>query len=458
MATHSNALSRNSSGSKKTSLGARDPVTARRIKLAMLLMLVLLLLVALPRKARAQSVAGSNQVSEQSADWATATGQLANNIFAITGPSAVSVAVENRSSLSTQEASEVADLIAARLRSAGARLSTPAGAAYRASITISEDVHGFVLASATTTSSGAPSVQIVQAPRLAAPAEAVSQVSLRKHLLLTANQRILDAQFLNGQAYVNGVPQRTLVVLEPQRVTVYVKQGEGQWQRTGSADLVSHHPLPRDTRGRLWTRADGFDAYLPGMVCSSSSLAPLAVACRESDDPWPVDGFYNAARNYFTRGLDDFSDVATKFYSAAIFFVSRTDQGHILFTTASGVYRSEGNQPVPLSALNWGSDIALLFTTKTGVPEQNACASFHVLATSNLDYSAPDSLRAYELEGQGLENAMGRRVFAASDALEFPGPITALWSDINQTAVIAITHNLETGSYEAYSITASCLQ
>lgn len=165
---------------------------ARRIKLAMLLMLVLLLLLALPRKARAQSVAGSNPVSEQSADWATATGQLANNLFAITGPNAVSVAVENRSSLSTPEASEVSDLIGARLRSAGARLSTPAGAAYRVSITISEDVHGFVLTSLTTTSSGVPSVGIVQAPRLVAAAEAVSQVSLRKHLVLTANQRISE--------------------------------------------------------------------------------------------------------------------------------------------------------------------------------------------------------------------------------------------------------------------------
>jgi hypothetical protein len=130
-----------------------------------------------------------------------------------------------------------------------------------------------------------------------------------------------------------------------------------------------------------------------------------------------------------------------------------------VFTTASGVYRDgEGNRPVPLSAPNWGSDIALLFTSNTGLPPQNACANFHVLATSTGDYAAPDLVRAYELGGQGIENAVGHRVFVASDALEFPGPITALWSDVNQTAVTAITHNLETGGYEAYSITASCLQ
>src|SRR5215472_8005363 len=192
MAAHSNAIGRNPSGLSKASLGARDPVIARRIKLAMLLVLVLLLLVALPRKARAQNGAGANQGSEQSADWATATGQLASKIFAVTGPNPVSLTVENQSSVSTQEASEVAGLISARLRSAGARLSTPGGAAYRVRITISEDVHGFVLTSATTTPSGEPAVEIEKAPRVAAAAEGVNQVFLRKQLLLTANRPILD--------------------------------------------------------------------------------------------------------------------------------------------------------------------------------------------------------------------------------------------------------------------------
>src|SRR5438270_7018023 len=138
MAARYNSRDEQPSQMKPMSLGLRDPMTARRIKLAMLLILVLLLLAVLPRKAKAQAISSMNaEFLSQSADWAPAADQLVRKILATTGPNPINVAVENSSSISAQELAKVEGLINGRLRLAGAQPSAPAGAAYTVKITIS---------------------------------------------------------------------------------------------------------------------------------------------------------------------------------------------------------------------------------------------------------------------------------------------------------------------------------
>lgn len=439
MAARYNARDEHPNKPKPASLGARDPMTARRLKLAMLLFLLLLLLAALPRRASAQAISSMNpEFLNQSADWVPAVEQLSHKVVAITGTNPISITVENSSSIGTQELGEVQRLIDGRLRVAGAQPSAATGAAYAVKIAISENAREFVLAASITQSSGEPAVAVVTAQR-SAPEVAGNLVSLRKAFLLRQDLPILDAQLLNPT---------TLIVLGPDRITIYGKQ-PGGWQSIATAEIAVHQ-LPRDARGRLAVRGDSFDAYLPGMVCTSTSLAPLAVGCRDSDDPWPISiesALYNSARNYFTRATGDFADVASKFYSAAFFWQSRTEP-HVVFTTADGVLRDGPAGPLPVEAPGWGSDVALLYNS-TGAA-QNACNGSHLIATASGDYSQPDSLRAFEIHGQ--------KAITASDPLEFPGPVLALWSAPDLTAATVVTHNQKTGGYEAYSVTASCLQ
>lgn len=438
MSPRYNARDERSRKAKSASLGARDPMTARRIKLAMLLFLVLLLLAALPHKARAQAISSMNpEFLNQSADWVPAVEQLVHKIVAVTGTNPISTTIENSSTIGAQELGEVQRLIEGRLRLAGAQPSTTPGAAYTVKITISENIREFVL-TASIASSSEPAVSIVTAQR-SAPEAAGNLVSLHKTFLLRQDSPILDAQLLNPNV---------LVILGPDRVTIYGKQPTG-WQSIASADLAARH-IARDARGRLAVRGDSFDAFLPGMVCSNTSISPLAVGCRDSDDPWPISiesALYNSARNYFTRATGNSADVGSKFYSAAFFWQSRTEP-HVVFTTAEGVLRDGPAGPLPVEAPGWGSDVALLFNMTGAVP--NACNGSHIIATSGGDYSQPDSLRAFEIHGQ--------KAVAASDPLEFSGPVLALWSAPDLTAATVVAHNQKTGSYEAYSVTASCLQ
>jgi hypothetical protein len=95
-----------------------------------------------------------------------------------------------------------------------------------------------------------------------------------------------------------------------------------------------------------------------------------------------------------------------------------------------------------LSTLDWGSGIASLKTS---------CGSgWQVLATGRGDRTDPDAVRAYEIAD--------REPVVVSAAESFPGPITALWTQSDGTAAVAVTRNLKAGTYEAYRLAIACNQ
>ena len=72
----------------------------------------------------------------------------------------------------------------------------------------------------------------------------------------------------------------------------------------------------------------------------------------------------------------------------------------------------------------------------------SSCTSAKIIAA----YSASNSLAIFDLVNQGPVRV--------SDAMEVPGPVTALWPAGN--AALAVVRNKDTNRYEAYSIAVDC--
>jgi hypothetical protein len=75
---------------------------------------------------------------------------------------------------------------------------------------------------------------------------------------------------------------------------------------------------------------------------------------------------------------------------------------------------------------------------------------FVILASGNGDWTQPDTIQGYalaDLEGQAA---------VSGSPIEFDGPVLALYREGKQSAARAVVHNLKTGNYEAYIVTATC--
>jgi hypothetical protein len=73
-----------------------------------------------------------------------------------------------------------------------------------------------------------------------------------------------------------------------------------------------------------------------------------------------------------------------------------------------------------------------------------------LLATGKGDWTQPDFVQAYELD------ATGHAATLTGNPVEFAGPVTSLWATGTSGVARAVVHNLRTGEYEAYVLTASC--
>jgi hypothetical protein len=208
------------------------------------------------------------------------------------------------------------------------------------------------------------------------------------------------------------------------------------------------------------------DVYLPGVVCRATSGAPLALACRESDDPWPLvshpltpdvsngssaaelDAFFAPARNFFTGvvspRIGKFS-LVPRFYSLA--FIPRDKYVLWLFAAVDGqIHMIDGISDSTIKPgsdkAKWGSDIASIRT---------ACGvGWQVLAVSSAQDESDDTVRAYEFPD--------RDPVAVSGTMDLPGEVTAFWTGAKGDGAIAVVRNRETGEYEAFSLSVACSQ
>ena len=351
----------------------------------------------------------------------------------------------NKSSISRADADEIRRGLSRELATLGVRLVNADQAATTVQVTLSENLQDYVWVAEIHQGNNENSVAMITSPRagLVAVEHPAIALTIRKALLWTDENRILDV------AQVNGSPQH-MIVLEAESVQL-LKFQDGRWQQEQSLTVSHTHPWPRDLRGRLALRSDHlFDAYLPGVFCRSSTTAPLALNCYESDDPWPLgtgqsglSAFFAPTRNFFTGALAPGIEKQTTvkaFYSAAM--LPRDKYRLWIFSTVDGeVHLLDGVSDQTAAKLGWGSDIASV---------RSGCgAGSQVLVTGNED-GASDSVKAFEIAD--------REPVVVSQAAGFNGKITALWADADGTGAIAISQNSETGKYEANRLSIVCGQ
>jgi hypothetical protein len=378
-------------------------------------------------------------------DWRAPEEQLARKIAAAAGPGAVSLDLVNRASISRADVEEIRRGLLSELTALGTRFVNAEQAAVTVQITLSENLQNYVWVAEIHQGNNEAALVTVATPRTGRSAVEHSSAALVIHkiLLWTDEHRILDVGLLNGS------PQH-MIVLEPENV-VLSKFQDGRWQQEQSLPVSHSRPWPRDLRGRLALPKDNlFDAYLPGMFCRSTTTAPLAINCFESDDPWPLrtdqpslGAFFAPTRNFFTGALSPGIEKQTTvkaFYSAAV--LPRDRYRLWIFSTVDGqVHLLDGVTDQTAAKLNWGSDIASV---------RSGCGvGWQVLAIGNSD-GGVETVRAFEIAD--------REPVAVSQPAEFNGGITALWADSDGTGAIAVSQNSETGRYEAYRLSITCGQ
>lgn len=401
------------------------------------------------------------------ADWGAAEQQLAKRIVVITGPATVALTLENRSSLGRRDSDIVQNGLRSALEQSGIHFVKPEQAAASVVLTLSENETSYVWVAEIHQAPGDSAVVMVSVPRSGHSGAASESMptALRKVPLWTQDEPILDVAVLEE----NGTASR-IAVLGAEDVSAYRLQS-GKWQIEQTLSITHPRPWPLDLHGRLIQAPDHvLNAYLPGVICRMAvTTPPLTMACHASDDPWPIvsatnvnssvfpsggagglpmrvvpqlTGFFAPTRNYFTGVLSPaigkFSTVP-KFYSAAS--VPREKYTLWLFAAADGKVHLIDGMNEQLSSFVWGSDIAAV-KTGCGVGSQ-------VLATTSGD-QAQDSIRAYEFPD--------RDPVAVSAAVDFPGPVSALWTEARGDTAIAIVKDRDAGSYEAFRLSLACAQ
>jgi len=408
-------------------------------------------------------------IAASAADWNGPEQQLARKIVAVTGPGAVVLTVDNRSSLGKRDQEIIQNGLRSALEAVGIRFVNAEQAAATVTIILSENLASYVWVAEIRQGLGEPVVVIVSAPRPAGMIAAHESVplSLRKTSLWTQDEPILDVAVLEETAAPTHI-----AVLDPEKVALY-RWRSGKWQQEQALSILHLRPWPRDLRGRLVPARDHLlDVYLPGVICRTTAGVPLTLSCGETDDPWPLvpaalsggtfpvfpsgptsvaippmGAFFTPTRNFFTgvltSGIGKFTTVS-KFYSAA--FLPRDKYLLWLFASTDGHVHMVDGVSDQAARVAWGSDMASVRT---------ACgAGWQVLATtseSSSEAGTRDSVRAYEFPD--------RDPVAVSAALDFPGGmITALWTEAKADTAIAVVRNRENGSYEAFRLALVCSQ
>jgi hypothetical protein len=182
-----------------------------------------------------------------------------------------------------------------------------------------------------------------------------------------------------------------MLVLDTTGVTRYERR-TGKWEKVELAPTAV--AAVRDPRGRLEVTGDSLAAYLPGGTCRGT-WKPVELRCEAGTSEFMLD-------------------------QHAVHFAPARN------TLEAAEWPAGGFE-------TWGSDFA---------PIESSCAGHRVAASGTGAWDAADFVALYDV----VSGAAVR----VSDAVEFPGPVTALWPSL------AVVRNLSTGRYEAYSLTVDC--
>ncbi len=374
--------------------------------------------------------------------WGDSVHELAGKIASSAAPSrSISLSVKNLSSIGAAEAGLIEQELSEELAAQGFRVPEVDTAEISVDVSLSENVDGFLWVA--TIRNGAASRVVILKPTGGKNQDENTSRSapvLRRSVLLRQREPILD--FVQAPASSGG----TLLLLEPEQVTILQHSGN-EWLPSGSAPVRHSQPWPRDLRGHIISTGDGFQAYLPGLRCAVALIPSLTTNCEDSGSATWLEGNLNisfvAARNYLSFSMADGDGAGIELplsYSVAL-SGSAADSFRLLMTGIDGIQRSFLNGAVvALPPARWGADV--------GSIAPGCGTGWDIVASASGDWTEKDRLQAYEVADM---NAV-----PLGDAIEFPGPITALWSSEQGKSVRVVSRNLETGMYEASIVSISC--
>jgi hypothetical protein len=383
--------------------------------------------------------------------------EFAGKIASSAAPSrSISLSLKNLSSISAAEAGLIEQQLREDLAARGFRIVGADPAETSVDVSLSENVDGFLWV-ATIRNAAASKVVILKPIGGKNPDENAARVApvLRRSVLLRQREPILD--FAQTLAPSGGA----LLLLEQEQVTILQRSGN-EWLASGSAPVRHSQPWPRDLRGHIISSGDGFQAYLPGLRCAVALIPSLTTNCEDSGSATWSDGNLNESfvtgRNYLSLSMANVNGPGIELpssYSIA-FSGSAADSFHLMMTGIDGVQRTLVQQPVvqqslvrqslangtivALPPVRWGDDIASI--------APDCGTDWDIVASASGDWTQKDRLQVYEVAGM---NAV-----PLGDAIEFPGPITALWSFEQGKLLRVVSRNLETGMYEASIVSISC--
>jgi hypothetical protein len=212
--------------------------------------------------------------SANAGDWNVPAQQLARKVVAVTGPKAVAVTVENRSSLGKKDVNLISSLLRAELEAVGARPAALGQSAATAMVTLSENLQSYVWVAEIHQGVGESVVVMVSMPRRdpARFERETMPVPLRKIPLWAQEDRILDVLVIEEDS-----APKQIAVLDGEKVAIY-RLKNGKWQQEQVLGITHARPWPHHLRGRVIGSKDHLlDVYLPGVFCRSTTSLPLAL-------------------------------------------------------------------------------------------------------------------------------------------------------------------------------------
>jgi hypothetical protein len=412
---------------------------------------------------------GAQQPTQAASIWESAAREFVAKLAAagsVRGNGTLSV--QNMCSLDAPTAALIEHSLLLQLNSRGFRFIPPATggneppspsappnqASIDIRVTLSENLSGFIWIAELRTSSGKKIVMLaVAAPPGISANETRPVPLLERTIVWRQPEPILDF------AIVGATPETPaqLIVLSPERVAFYNFQ-QDTWRLAASSAIEHTHPWPRDLRGRIEVDWGKLSVYLPGIFCTGTMGTELGLYCAPGEEKmWPVDGSglvtgpvshggslarLDPTRDYFLDALPSSNTDGAKFapfYSAAL-QTAYDLHPVILAGLDSSAQLHEGGDEITAHFSSWGSDIASL---------NDACAGpSPVLVTGTGDDTSTDTIQLYQIGD--------RQAAAVGQPISFAGPVRALWAAGGGDSARAISQNLQTGAYEASSISISC--
>lgn len=397
--------------------------------------------------ARAQTPAGA--LPEE---WNAPIRQLAAKIADSAKPAKeIALSVENQSSLSESQAAAVGVALESQLsqlriqvqtaQAAAPATAAPGGDSAGVKLILSESSDGYVwIAQVARADITQAQVAIVSAPKLAPQRASAAPPILQRRIVLQQAEPVLDFM-ARPLGTIN-----SWNVLESRGSSAFIDVSDAVPR---APQPLASAPQSRDPRGRLTISANGAPSILVGAASCAQNPGDPSLFCGAHPAPqWPIGGGWHAtyedARNYFQPGLLSPGGVAwmlPAFFSAAT-NASAPEGLRVILAELDGKARLYTGSATPPEATfsGWGDEIATI--------PVDCGAGWHVLVTGPGDWTKPDYIQMYRIEGA--------QAIPEGERLSLSGPVLSMWTAPGEKSVRVVSRNLETSLYEASLLSASC--